>query len=98
MSRQTAAELQKSWLCKGCNAPKPNIENVDVTIQESTLGKGPMNTIWGAGVGVARKDFLSEFGDARIKKNFWLGRLFTETHGEVKDWVTYRATGLDRSG
>lgn len=94
VSHETAAELQKSWLCKGCNCPKPNTENVDITIQESTVGNGPLNIIWGAGVGVARRDFLAEFGKVRIKRNFWLGRLFTKDDGEVKDWVTYRGKNI----
>lgn len=49
-----------------------------------------MNTIWGAGIGVAQWEFLAAFGEDRIKKNFWLGRLFTEELGEMKGWVTFR--------
>jgi len=63
------------WVCSACGHPKPGLKALDIYILEDRPD-GPLNFVFGETVGIARKSFLSLFGDKRVRRDLYLGTVF----------------------
>ncbi len=89
MSNVAALTAKQTWLCPGCNCPKPSQAAIDVTLQEPEPQDAPLNFVYGFGVPLANKAFLECLGEAVIR-DLYVGRVFNESGEEVPDWLTFR--------
>lgn len=79
------------WLCTGCAAPRPEVQSVDVCIQERRLNpKAPLSFVFGYGVGIAHLGLLDELGIEQVASDLWLGVVLDDERRPFKDWVTLR--------
>jgi hypothetical protein len=72
----------------GCGRPKPGVETVNVRVQERKIS-GPLNFVNGCGVALARRSFLSRFGDDRIARCLGVGEVRGPENQLILDWVTF---------
>jgi hypothetical protein len=84
------ARAQETWLCAGCNYPKPGAGAVDVTLQNKRPTPSPLTFVMGCGVPVARRDFLSSLGEINVERDLELGRVLGSDGREIEDWATCR--------
>jgi hypothetical protein len=91
MSACTLAERAPKWLCSDCGAPKPGVEQVDVTIQEPSPGRATLTFVSGTGVPLIRRSHLLRLGDENIAKYLHIGEVKNEKGKVLADWVTCRA-------
>lgn len=80
---------KRTWLCPGCCHPKPNVRHLDAHIQEERPD-GPLNLISGCGLAIARKSFLMQFGEERVRSKLYIGDVYGPDGGRLLDWVTFR--------
>jgi rubredoxin len=90
LTKSAFQEARRTWLCPGCNAPKPGLTAIDLKLQGKNLPKNPLNIVFGAGIGVARREFLEEFGPEIIKRDLYIGRVRNEDDVELPDFVSFR--------
>ena len=89
MVKTVYAEARQSWLCTGCSYPRPDVREIDVTIQDA-VPRGSMNFVNGCGVPLARKDLLLSLGQEVIARDLYIGRVFGKSGDILPDWITYR--------
>ena len=89
LTKEADAEARHSWLCTGCNSPKPDIGAIDVRIR-ATPGKEPLNAVGGWGVGIASKAFLDAIGTNLAQRELYLGRVYGPDGKELTEWATFR--------
>lgn len=80
---------QNSWLCSGCGHPRPNTPNIDVTLQEFEVD-GQLNFVSGCGIPLARTSFLDVFGESRVSRDLYIGRVLGPDGSPLKEWMTFR--------
>lgn len=90
MSKSEAEIAKRTWLCLGCNYPKPVIGSVDVTIQHSVPKDGPLNFVYGFGIPISKRNFFDSFGMEVVTRDLLLGRVIAEDVGQLDDWMTVR--------
>lgn len=81
-------EAKATWLCTGCCSPRPGVERVNVRIQDEEPD-GPLSIVNGCGVALARKSFLSRFGEERVRKYLALGEVRGPDDQLIPDWVSF---------
>lgn len=79
----------QSWLCLECCSPKYGTHSIDVRIKD-IAPEGPLNFINGCGLPVAKRSFLYRFGQERVSRDLYTGRVFGPSGQEVPDWITFR--------
>lgn len=89
MSNDAAEIAKRTWLCSGCNHPKPGQAAIDVTLQAPGPQDAPLNFVYGFGIPIATMPFLESFGDS-VVRDLHLGRVFLENGKRLSDWVTFR--------
>lgn len=81
---------RKTWLCRGCASPRPEVWQVDITVQDGMPPGDALNFVNGCGVSVARKEFLFSLGEQIVQQDLVLGRVFRVDRSEFGDLVTFR--------
>lgn len=89
LTKEAEREASKTWLCTACKCPRPGTQAVDVWLQEERI-EGVLNGVFGAGVGVARRDFLARIGDELVARELHLGRALGPDGRALRDWVSFR--------
>jgi len=91
MEKSASKAAKNSWLCRGCNYPKPNTQAIDVTIQGlKEPDDPPLNFVYGFGIPLAHKDFLLSFGEDIVVRDLRLGRVFLSNGRPLDNWVTFQ--------
>ena len=89
MDRSRYEDAWKSWLCRGCMRLKSGVRRLDLVVKETVLDDAALNTVFGTGVGIARRDFLLSLGDTTVREHLHVGKLFGSTGEPFGDWVTF---------
>ena len=90
LTKELYSIADKTWLCTGCNYPKRDVKGIDITIQGKMIENRPLNVVMGAGIPVAKKEFLFSFGEDIIERDLYLGKIFNEDGMLMEEWVTFR--------
>lgn len=81
----------KAWLCAACKSPRPGTGAIDVMVEEhGTRSKAALNFVQGAGVPVAKRDFLFSLGTERIERDLYVGKVLDRDGSPLRDLVTFR--------
>ncbi len=68
------------------------MQSIDVVVQcKGPSNRSPFDIVWGYDIGLAKKDFLEQFGWDVIEKNFFIGKVFLENGKLLNNWVTFRS-------
>lgn len=89
LTKEADAEARRSWLCTGCNSPKPGVGAIDVRLS-SLPGREPLNAAVGWGVPIASKAFLDAIGKELVQRDLYLGRVYGPDGNELAEWATFR--------
>jgi hypothetical protein len=90
LDRTAYATAVETWLCRGCGAPKPSIQAVDVQIQERHPDDVPITFVTGTGLMLVKKEFLGWLGEDRVRADLMLGVVKGASGEVINDWVTAR--------
>lgn len=90
MDKAFGKMAKTTWLCSGCNYPKPDTRAVEVMLQGTKIDDPPLNFVYGFGVPVAHKDFLFSFGEDVVRRDLYLGPVLLSGGQLLNDWVTFR--------
>lgn len=89
LTKEADSDARRSWLCTGCNSPKPGVGAIDVRIR-AVPGKEPLNAVVGWGVPIASKAFLDAIGNDLVQRELYLGRVYGPGGQELTEWATFR--------
>ena len=89
LTKEADADARRSWLCTGCNSPKPGVGAIDVRIS-ALPGKEPLNAVVGWGVPMASKAFLDAIESDLVQRELYLGRVYGPDGTERTEWATFR--------
>ena len=78
LTKEQYTIADNTWLCTGCNYPKRGVKGIDITIQGRKIKDSPLNLVMGAGIPVAKKEFLFSFGKDIVERDLYLGKIYTE--------------------
>jgi hypothetical protein len=81
----------RTWLCTGCNAPKPSTGAIDVHIQEKRPGDGPLTFVSGCLVIIAHRDLLETLHPDHVNADLMLGAVRNTSGKVLPDWATVRS-------
>lgn len=91
MNKAFFGTAEPIWLCTGCRVPNPDIQAVDVSIQERRLNpKVPLSFVFGYGVCIAHRNLIAALGQEPVANDLWLGTVFDNDGVPMQDWVTVR--------
>ena len=76
------------WFCAECGYPLPDVERVDVVIEETRL-RGLMSFVYGYGVVLVHDDLLARFEPKVIQRDLRLGCV-SGPRGPLRGWQTVR--------
>lgn len=88
-TKKAYAEALQTWLCAGCARPKPDVQAVDVWLQNRAPRDKPLNFVFGSAVGLIHKDLLEAIGATIVEQDLYLGQVIGDC-GRLEDWATFR--------
>jgi len=94
MTEEGGQEALSTWLCSGCDYPKPGVASVDVHIEQRRPRYGPITFVYGFGVAVVSKVLLASLGEVVIFSSLYIGKVYGPDGGMLDDWVTCRGKHL----
>lgn len=83
-------EVPPPWLCMECKTPRRGVTAVDVKIQGRRFSTTPLNIVFGASVGIIRRELLEELDPGMVERDLYIGRVFNEIGAEVAELATFR--------
>jgi len=89
LTKEADAEAQRTWLCPDCSSPTPSVTAVDARLRVAPA-KEPLNFLWGFGLSIASKAFLSAIGNDLVQRDLYLGRVYGPDGHELSEWATFR--------
>jgi hypothetical protein len=89
LTAEANEEARRSWLCSGCNSPKPGVQAIDVQLSH-VPGTEPLNSAVEWGVPIASRKFLDSIGSDVVEQQLYLGRVLGPDGNELEEWVTFR--------
>jgi len=89
LTKEADAMAKESWLCTGCNSPKPGVGAIDVMIRAAP-GTESLNAAIGWGIPIASRACLHAFGDDLVQRELFIGRVLDQHGKEYIDWATFR--------
>ncbi len=78
LTRADAGEAFRTLICYSCKTPRPGVKNIDVVLEGRRSPNSPLNIVFAAGVGIARRDFLEALGMDTISRSLYLGHVSDE--------------------
>lgn len=90
MVKDVYAFALDTWLCRNCLAPKPEVREIDIQIQDQNPTNAPLNGVKGAWLPLVTLEFLKIFDPNMIQKDFYIGKVSGPSGTPLSKWVTLR--------
>jgi hypothetical protein len=89
LTKEALAKAKRTWLCKGCSAPKPRSTAIHATLL-APPSQQPLNFVSGAGLPIASTAFLDALGAELVQDHLCIGRVYGPEGKKLSGWTTFR--------